>query len=200
METLGPCTLEGEHVYLEPVKPLHARSLLGAARDSDWSWMSADPRSEDAMNRWIEEALASEKKGTEYPFVVYSKDLDAIVGSTRYLDVREKNKGAEIGWTWYSSRVWGTAVNPECKYLLLEHAFEDWGAIRVQLKTDNNNLHSQRAIAKLGARFEGRLRNHRLRKDGSRGDSMLYSITAEDWTEGLKEQLRSRIESSKVPE
>jgi RimJ/RimL family protein N-acetyltransferase len=112
------------------------------------------------------------------------------------MDVRVAQKGLEIGWTWYSSSVWGTVVNPECKFLLLQHAFEDWGAVRVQLKTDSSNVHSQNAILKLGAKFEGRLRNHRLRLDGSTGDTMMYSITSEEWHAGVKAALESRIASA----
>jgi RimJ/RimL family protein N-acetyltransferase len=96
--------------------------------------------------------------------------------------------------------VWGTVVNPECKFLLLRHAFEDWNAVRVQLKTDNNNVHSQNAILKLGAKFEGRLRNHRIRRDGSTGDSMIYSITDREWREGIKESLRKRIDDLDIAE
>ena len=194
---LGPCTLEGEFVRLEPLKTEHRDALVSAAQDSDWSWLSIDGTSRDQMSGWIGDAILAQEKGTEYPFIVRSKLTGEIVGSTRYMDVRPPQKGVEIGWTWYSSRVWGTVVNPECKLLMLSHAFEDWGAIRVQLKTDSNNTHSQRAILKLGAKFEGRLRNHRLRKDGSRGDSMMYSITAEEWANGVKENLLARIGSFK---
>jgi RimJ/RimL family protein N-acetyltransferase len=84
-------------------------------------------------------------------------------------------------------------MNPECKFLLMQHAFEDWGAIRVQLKTDNN-AHSQRAILKLGAKYEGRLRNHRIRRDGSYGDTMMFSVTIEEWKENIKNTLRARID------
>jgi RimJ/RimL family protein N-acetyltransferase len=146
----------------------------------------------------MEEAFQAQKVGTECPFTVFTKADNVIVGSTRYMDVRPSQKGLEIGWTWYSSKVWGTAVNPECKFLLLRHAFEDWGAIRVQLKTDNNNVHSQRAISKLGAKFEGRLRNHRLRRDGSYGDSMMYSVTVEEWRDKVAEGLQARIDGFKA--
>jgi len=121
--------------------------------------MSVDARSEQVMRKFIEEASEAERIGAEFPFTVFSKALGRAVGSTRYMDVRKPQKGVEIGWTWYSSEVWATVVNPECKFLLMRHAFEDWGAIRVQLKTDNNNVHSQRAILKLGAKYEGRLRS-----------------------------------------
>lgn len=200
MEALGPCTLEGEHVYLAPVRPIHTDALLVAAHDTDTTWLPVDMNEGAAMKQWAEDALAQEKNGSQYPFVVYSKDLDRIVGSTRYMDVRERQKGVEIGWTWYSSKVWGTVVNPECKYLLMQHAFEEWGAIRVQLKTDDKNVHSQAAIMKLGAKFEGRLRNHRIRRDGSYGDSMMYSVTVEDWAEEVKKSLLERIETSSSPE
>jgi RimJ/RimL family protein N-acetyltransferase len=91
-------------------------------------------------------------------------------------------------------------VNPECKFLLLRHAFEDWNAVRVQLKTDNNNLHSQKAILKLGAKYEGRLRNHRVRQDGSSGDTMMYSITDGEWRGSIKESLQKRIDDLTAPE
>ena len=111
--------------------------------------------------------LEAEESGTEYPFTVIQKGGHKVLGSTRYMDVRPLQRGVEIGGTWYTSKVWGTVVNPECKFLLLRHAFEDWNAVRVQLKTDNNNVHSQNAILKLGAKYEGRLRNHRIRQDGT---------------------------------
>ena len=100
----------------------------------------------------------------------------------------------EIGSTWYSLDSQGTVVNPECKCLLLKHAFEDWGAIRVQLGTDANNVHSQRAILKLGAKFEGRLRNHGFRQDGSIRDTMLYSIISSEWPT-VKKGLEARMEN-----
>ncbi len=191
-KTLGPCTLEGRYVRLQPLKVEDAEVLTEAAQDSDWSWMSIDGRLESNTHKWISDALAAQEMGLEYPFIVYRKADERAVGSTRYMDVRAVNKSVEIGWTWYSSSVWATAVNPECKFLLMRHAFEDWGAIRVQLKTDNNNVHSQRAIAKLGARFEGRLRNHRLRRDGSHGDTMMYAITVEEWP-AVRDALLTRI-------
>lgn len=187
---MGPCTLVGRAVRLEPLELSHSGTLLRAALESDWSWMPKDLRTMGSIEEWISEALEAQSHGAEYPFVV--KRGDEVVGGTRYMDVQEKNKGAEIGWTWYVKSVWGTAVNPECKFLLLRHAFEDWGAIRVQLKTDINNLHSQHAILKLGARFEGRLRNHRFRRDGSIRDTMMYSITSEEWPE-VREELSRRI-------
>jgi RimJ/RimL family protein N-acetyltransferase len=146
------------------------------------------------MKSWITEALKAQETGLECPFIVFHKSQNRIVGSTRYMDIRPTAKGVEIGWTWYSTPVWGTNVNPEAKLLLLEHAFEDWGAIRVQLKTDNNNKRSQNAILKLGAKFEGQLRNHMIRRDGTFRHSMMYSITREEWPV-VKSNLYKRLES-----
>lgn len=193
-DPLGSCLLEGKHVRLEPLKKEHFEPLVLAAQGYDWPWLSADLSSSSGMTKWIDHALSLASKVEELPFVVYTKSNNQVIGSTRYMDIQPENKVVEIGGTWYSKELWGTVVNPECKYLLLLHAFEDWRAIRVQLKTDIRNLHSQNAIMKLGAKFEGRLRNHRFRRDGSIRDSMMYSVTAEEWP-GVKASLEARISS-----
>jgi RimJ/RimL family protein N-acetyltransferase len=151
-------------------------------------------QSREEVNRRIADGLKAEEKNEEYAFAVFHERDGGVVGSTSYLGVAPKRKIAEIGSTWYSSEVQGTVVNPECKYLLLKHAFEDWGAIRVQLGTDVNNVHSQRAILKLGAKFEGKLRNHGFRQDGSIRDTVLYSIIASEWL-AVKKGLEARVES-----
>lgn len=195
MTSLGPCVLEGRHVRLEPLEASHAGGLLGAAPRSVWTWMQMDARTPESMGGWIETALEAQERGAEYPFTVFRLRDRRVLGSTRYMDVRPAQRGVEVGGTWYDSAVWGTVVNPECKFLLLRHAFEEWNAVRVQLKTDSNNLHSQRAILKLGAKFEGRLRNHRIRQDGTPGDTMMYSITDAEWKGGVGAALGSRTAS-----
>jgi len=156
---------------------------------------------------WMEACNMAWVRREEFAFVVRLKPgsgleanpgSEGVVGSTRYMDIQQAHKGLEIGWTWYSPRVQSTAVNPECKLLLMKHAFEDWGAIRVQLKTDIRNERSQRAILKLGAKFEGRLRNHRIRRDGTLRYSMMYSVTKDEWP-AVKEGLVARIESWHPP-
>jgi len=191
---LGPIALDGRFVRLEPLRANHAATLWDVAREMDWGWMLGALRSKEEVDRRIAERLSGEERKAEYGYTVFLKARNRIVGSTSYLEVAPKRKIAEIGSTWYSLDVQGTVVNPECKYLLLKHAFEDWGAIRVQLGTDVKNVHSQRAILKLGAKFEGRLRNHGIRADGSIRDSMLYSIISEEWP-GVKKGLEARIES-----
>ena len=191
---LGTCTLEGETVRLEPLRLAHAEALVSAGHIDDWTWLSKDLSTLEAMKEWINEALKAQEDGQQYPFTVVHKPQDRIVGSTRYMDIREEAKGVEIGGTWYSPSVWGTTINPETKYLLLQHAFESWGAIRVQIKTDIMNTHSQNAILKLGAKFEGQLRNHMIRRDGSIRHTMMYSITIEEWAK-VKANLQKRLET-----
>jgi RimJ/RimL family protein N-acetyltransferase len=179
-------------VRLEPLRQDHSTALLAAAEKLDWSWFLRPLRTKDDIDKRIAYGLAAEEKGEGYAFVVRARRGSQVVGSTSYLLVDKEQKTAEIGSTWYIPAVQGTKVNPECKYLLMKHAFEDWGAIRVQFITDVNNLHSQRAILKLGAKLEGKLRSHKIRPDGSTRDSMIYSIIADEWPE-TRERLLARI-------
>jgi N-acetyltransferase len=195
MAPLGPVTLTGKHVRLEPMRPRHAAALLEAGRAREiWEWMPARPLATDSMDRWLEQAMGAEAQGREYPFVVVRLADDHVIGSTRYLDVHEDDRNVEIGWTWYAPDTWGGVVNPEAKYLLMCHAFDDWHAIRVALKTDIKNVRSQSAIKKLGARFEGTLRNQRIRPDGSYRDTVLFSITDTEWP-AVKQRLEQRIKA-----
>jgi N-acetyltransferase len=182
MANLGNVTLQGRHIRLEPLRPDHAQALLmaGEAREI-WSWMPAALSSEPAVAKFIADALRAEQAGTEYAFAVVELSTGRVVGSTRYMDVSPQHKRLEIGWTWYAPAVWGTLVNPEAKYLLMRHAFEEWGANRVQLKTDARNLRSQAAIRKLGAQYEGTLRSHMVRPDGTVRDSAMFSLIDTEW-------------------
>lgn len=175
------------------MRPEHADALLSAGRDpAVWEWMPARPTTPQAMQAWLSKALNGELQGREYPFVVIRRADEVVIGSTRYLDVQQDDRTVEIGWTWYTPEAWGGVVNPESKYLLMRHAFEDWHAIRVGLKTDIKNLHSQAAIRKLGARLEGTLRNQRIRPDGSYRDTVIYSIIESEWP-AIKSRLQQRI-------
>jgi RimJ/RimL family protein N-acetyltransferase len=191
---VGPLTLQGKYVRLEPLRPQHAERLFEAAKLVDWDLMLGPLRTREAVDARIEHGLRGEEKDAEYAFAVILREGDLVIGSTAYLAVVSKHRRLEIGSTWYVPERRGTAVNPECKYLLLKHAFEDWGAVRVQLGTDARNIHSQRAIVKLGAKFEGRLRNHGVMPDGTVRDAMLYSIIAQEWPE-VKAGLQTRIAS-----
>lgn len=193
-DVLGPCTLEGRFVRLEPLRPDHAEAITKAGEKLDWAWMVGPLPSRAAVDRRIAFGLRAEQRDDEYAFAVIHKGQKRVIGSTSYLAIVSRYKRAEIGSTWYSPELWGTVVNPECKFLLLRHAFEDWGAVRMQLVTDARNVHSQRAILKLGAKYEGRLRNYGIMPDGAPRDSMVYSIMASEWPD-VKARLLERIGS-----
>lgn len=191
---IAPVTLSGSFARLEPLSLTHAPGVLAAgAAPEIWTHLGSPPPADlDAARRYIETALAAAAHGTQMPFAILEQPGGTLVGSTRYGDVRRADRGLEIGWTWLTPRVQRTAINTECKLLLLTHAFEALGMIRVQLKTDIRNERSQRAIERLGAVREGVLRNHMIRRDGTYRDTVLYSITCAEWP-GVKERLVARL-------
>ncbi len=198
---IGPLTLNGAYVRLEPLRPEHADALFEAGRSLDWAWMLGPLPTREAVIRRIEEGMKAEEQDAEYAFTVFREPENRVIGSTAYLSVVSRHRRAEVGSTWYTGYAWGTVVNPECKFLLLKHAFEDWGAVRIQLGTDEKNVHSQRAILKLGAKFEGVLRNHGIRPDGTVRNAYLYSIIDREWPD-VKARLIERLsaETSKQGE
>ena len=155
---LGPVVLEGSQVRLEPLDRRHADDLAVAAADPlIWRWLPVQVNSREDLEHWIDDALAAAAAGTEHAFAVIDQRTGRAVGSTRYMDIAPAHKGVEVGWTWYGRDAWGSAVNPASKLLLLGHAFEDWGAIRLYLKTDSLNERSRSAIARLGARSSSKV-------------------------------------------
>jgi RimJ/RimL family protein N-acetyltransferase len=187
-----PVTLNGNVVRLEPLEMEHAEALFAAAADpSIWTYLTVPQfKSLRDVRAWIEQSQAAQRAGTDLPFAVILKESGTPVGSTRFMDIRRKDRGLEIGWTWYAPAVQRTAVNTETKLLLFTHAFEQLGAVRVQLKTDSRNLRSQGAIERLGAVKEGVLRRHMLTWSGIYRDTVYYSVIAEEWP-NVKERLIS---------
>jgi RimJ/RimL family protein N-acetyltransferase len=133
------------------------------------------------FTREFNNALQEKIKGSQFPFVIFYKPEQRIIGSTRLLYLQPAHRKLEIGWTWLHPDYWHTAVNAACKSLLLAHCFDVMKAVRVQLKTDENNVRSRRAIEKTGARFEGILRNDMIRDDGTYRNSAYYSIVEGEW-------------------
>ena len=179
-----PILLDGRHVRLEPLSPRHAAALFAVSQTPEiWRWLSLPMcRGVSEVEAWIAAALQAQAAGTEVPFAIIRQSDGAVVGSTRYLDIRRPHRALEIGWTWLAREAQRTAINTEAKLLLLTHAFETHGAVRVQLKTDERNEQSRAAIARLGAVFEGILRNFQTRvHDGYVRNTAMYSITAEEW-------------------
>ncbi len=168
MMQVNPITLERESVRLEPLHLSHSAQLFAISHDVNiWCYMShPQPNTQAEMAGWITVALQAQEAGQEVPFVTIERNSGRIVGSTRYLNIMPQDRGLEIGSTWLAPECRRTSINTECKYLLLCHAFETLGAIRVQFKTDSRNVTSQRAIERLGAQKEGVLRNHMGMSDG----------------------------------
>ena len=186
MRAPAPTVLTGSGVRLEPLAAEHAPDLLAALGDGEvWRWLSAPvPRTVDEVLAWIDGHAGRP---------AYAVVVDGHAqGSTSYLDVDLPVSGLEIGWTWYARGLWATRVNPACKLLMLGHAFDDLGAQRVTLKTDGLNTRSQSAIRRLGATYDGTLRHHRLRADGSVRDTAYFSILAAEWP-GVREGLQARL-------
>jgi RimJ/RimL family protein N-acetyltransferase len=173
--------LTGRWVRLEPLVELH-REGLRAAADDERIWVHTLTVARGAgFDLWFDETLAEGDSGKKIPFAVRRLADGQLVGSTSYYDVNLQHKKLEIGATWYHPSTWGTAVNPECKLLLLTHAFEVLGVNRVALVTDVRNERSQAAIAKLGAVREGVCRSHLITQGGRARDSVLFSIIAPKW-------------------
>lgn len=171
---------EGRHVRLEPMEERHREALRPVAQD-ERLWATTLTSGLGALfDGWFDAALAERDAGRRLPFVVRRAD-GAIVGSTSYLDIVPAHRRVEIGATWYHPSSWASAVNPECKLLLLAHAFEVMAVNRVALVTDALNLRSQGAIVKLGAVREGVLRADRVTQSGRVRDSVIFSILATEW-------------------
>ncbi len=188
--------LEGSLIVLEPLTFEHEEGLFEVARDAGiWRWMPVNPGGDrEAFRSWFEDTLAASEAGTEVAFATLDVESGSPVGSTRYLALRPEHRGLEIGWTWLAPSRWRTGANVEAKLLMLEHAFERLGCIRVEFKTDRRNERSRAAISALPAQFEGIFRKHMLLPDGGMRDSAYYSITEDDWPEA-KKNLRQRLAS-----
>ncbi|HBL27307.1 MAG TPA: N-acetyltransferase [Acidobacteria bacterium] len=191
-----PVRLVGTLVRLEPLTLDHVPGLFRHADPEVFRWVLEFPRDEsfEAFRDWLRTSAI--EAPASLPFAIVRDETGEPVGSTGFLEIRERHRALEIGRTWIGKTWQGTQVNPESKYLLLRHAFETLGALRVQFKTDLNNVHSQRAIEKLGAVREGVLRNYQVRSNGLPRDTVIYSLIADEWPaakERLEERLRLRL-------
>jgi len=194
MMDVKPVVLEGRHVRLEPLTEAHIHGLaqIGLGQDF-WQFMLyGDINTEEDMANWVRDMLGRAERGTDLPFVAIHLASGRVAGATRYLNIMPKDRGLEVGGTWYGLEFQRTAVNTECKYLLIRHAFETLGCIRVQLKTDLRNERSQKAIERIGAEKEGVLRNHLILPDGRVRDSVFYSILDTEWPE-IKKRLEEML-------
>lgn len=186
-------TLENDIIRLSPIKTGDWRKFRGLNREASlWSFFPYDLSSDADFENWMEQLVEQGKKGEWHAFVVTNKKNKEVAGLTGYLNIDEINLGLEIGGTWYGTAFHGTAVNPSCKFLMLEYAFETLNFERVELKTDALNVRSRRAIEKLGATYEGVLRRNRIVQNSRRRDTVYYSVLKNEWP-NIKSKLEERI-------
>jgi RimJ/RimL family protein N-acetyltransferase len=182
---IQPVILTGKIIRLEPLSEAHVPDLAQIGIDENiWRFMLyGDMCTEEDLHGWVVDILGRQRRGTDLPFTVFHLESGKAIGCTRYIDIHPEHRNLEIGGTWYGVPYQRTGVNTEAKYLLLRHAFETLGCIRVQLKTDLRNLRSQRAIERIGAIKEGILRDHMILPDGAIRSSIYYSILVSEWPE-----------------
>jgi N-acetyltransferase len=191
-----PVTLEGRHARLEPLAKVHLAGLAQVGLDEElWRWIPTAVRTREDMAAYIETALQEQERGVSLPFAILEKATSRPIGSTRYGSIDRTHHRVEIGWTWVARDWQRTAMNTEAKYLLLKHAFETLGCLRVELKTDSLNEKSRAAILRIGAKEEGIFRNHMITARGRIRHSVYYSIIDSEWPAvkaGLETKLNSR--------
>lgn len=196
MKALAPVVLEGTHVRLEPLRHDHFDDLVEVALDPEiWRWTTERALSPEELRAWIDRALAARATGTAMPFATVALPHGRAIGGTRFATYSAADRRVEIGWTWIGRAWQRTAVNTEAKYLMLRHAFETLGCIRVELRTDVLNDRSRAAILRIGAKEEGILRKHSLTASGRARDTIYYSILDDEWP-SVKAGLEGRLAAS----
>jgi RimJ/RimL family protein N-acetyltransferase len=190
---LSPVTLTGRQIRLEPLTRAHVDALAEIAFDpAIFRWFTIRIDSRHDLARWVDDALAAHAAGTALPFVTRHAAENRVIGSTRFMNVSQKDGRFEIGSTWLNPKWQRTPANTEAKYLMLRHAFETLDARRVELKTHEKNEQSRRAIERIGAQYEGMHRNHMVMPDGSMRNTVWYSIIDSEWP-AVKARLEARL-------
>ncbi|MEY4049266.1 MAG: hypothetical protein RL262_100 [Bacteroidota bacterium] len=189
--------LENERVLLRPLQVSDA-SLLGHYVNEEpdlWQYSLAAITNTKDVEKYIQAAIEARENKTSYAFIVFDKLLNTYVGCTRFYDIQLNFQTTQIGYTWYSKKCWGTKLNENCKFLLLQLAFDQMGFERVEFRADNNNKRSIAAMQKIGCTVEGVLRNHLPMPNGKRRDSIVLSILKEDWNASLKQALAAKLKA-----
>ena len=195
---IAPVALEGRYVRLEPLTKTHLAGLAEVGLDEEvWRWIPVAVRTVEEMAAYIETALQEQERGVSLPFALIEKATGRAIGSTRYGNIDRTHHRVEIGWTWVARDWQRTAMNTEAKYLLLEHAFETLGCIRVELKTDSLNKRSRVAILRIGAKEEGIFRNHMITSSGRLRHSVYFSIVDSEWP-AVKARLESQLNARRA--
>ena len=189
-----PITLEGRLVRLEPMDRAHLDGLAEVAFDPTlWQWTLARPTDRAGLEEWMEAALWNAESGSELPFVTVERSSGRPIGSSRYLNIVPEHRRLEIGWTWVGTAWQRGGANREAKLLMLQHAFEALGCMRVEFKTDSQNDKARRSLLGIGSTFEGIFRNHMVMPEGRIRHSAYYSVTDEEWPD-VKARLTEGID------
>jgi N-acetyltransferase len=192
---IDPVVLEGIHVRLEPLLRKHITGLCEVGLEEQlWRWIPTPVRTADDMAAYVELALKEQANGVSLPFAQIEKATGRLIGSTRYMNIDRVHHRVEIGCTWIGREWQRTAANTEAKYLLLRHAFETLGCMRVELKTDSLNEKSRAAILRIGAKQEGIFRNHMMTSTGRIRHTVYFSIVDSEWP-GVKSEMERRLSS-----
>ena len=180
---VDPVVLSGKFVRLEPLRAAHVPGLTIAGGDASiWRYMLyGEVTTDEKMAAWVADILSRKAAGTDQPFAVVHLESGKLAGATRYMEIRPAHRSLEIGGTWYGKDFQRTPVNTETKYLLLRHAFETLGCIRVQFKADSRNERSLKAIERIGATREGVLRNHMILENDVYRHSVYFSVIENEW-------------------
>ena len=197
---IEPVTLEGRHVRLESLDDTHFEGLCAIAFDEAlWRLQVSRMRDREDLRQYVAIARADQLRGSALPFATIDRASGQVVGSTRFGNIERTHRRVEIGWTWLARPWQRTAANTEAKLLMLTHAFESWGCLRVELKTDVLNEQSRRAMLRIGAREEGILRSHMQAWDGRRRDTVYFSILDHEWP-SVKAGLEARLARGGSPQ
>jgi RimJ/RimL family protein N-acetyltransferase len=187
--------LEDDRVILKPIliEDIDHLANYVLSEPEIWKYSLVAINKVEDLKGYIESAIDSRNNKTAYPFIVFDKQLNKYVGSTRFYDTQLSFETTQLGYTWYSKEVWGTGLNLHCKYLLLQFAFEQIGFKRVEFRADNDNKRSIAAMQKIGCTVEGVLRSHLPKPDGTRRDSIILSITKEEWEQKVKTLIKAQL-------
>lgn len=178
----APVVLEGEAVRLEPLRPDHLARFIEIGTGTDiFKWYAHPVQTAEDMRAFVGTALAEQAAGITVPFATVARAKDLVIGSTRFANIDHANRRLEIGWTWIAPDWQRSAINTEAKLLMMRHAFEVWGANRVEFKTDSFNDRSRAALRRIGATEEGTLRNHMVTASGRLRHSVMFSVIREEW-------------------
>jgi RimJ/RimL family protein N-acetyltransferase len=188
-------TLENESLILRPLEITDIENLIHFSINEPelWRYSLLPASNENELKSYLKVALEKRKNKVDYPFIVFDKKTNSYAGSTRFYDIQLSNKTLQLGYTWYGKNFQGTGLNKNCKYLLLEFAFEKMNMERVEFRADNANKKSIAAMQSIGCQIEGVLRSNGIKPNGERRDSIILSILKQEWDNSVKENLLKRL-------